>query len=307
VIRSAPIARPIPARICGNPLFHCSPAGGHDHPHYTNYASYELLDATDQVVVVGGKFGYCVEDAPCPPEIFPLYNCSYQGISVGCADEYGHALGCQYIDVTAIPNGSYTLRVTADPLDDFDESDETNNVALLPITIAKPREGDESMPGGRVLLESAPQYIAQPDPPKRLKFVANGPTPFDLPDLQHAPTSVGATLHMIDTGDPSPNYLFSLPSSGWRGLGEPAGSKGYRFRGSVQPGDCRSVVIKSSRVRATCQIVGGPFTPIAGDLELTLTTGDGAKRYCTRFGGTDLQNDAVRLRRKNAPALPCGG
>src|SRR5262245_8438619 len=37
----------MPGAICGNPAFHCSPADGHGHGHYTNYAIYQLLDANE--------------------------------------------------------------------------------------------------------------------------------------------------------------------------------------------------------------------------------------------------------------------
>ena len=37
-------------------------------------------------------------------------------------------LGCQYVDVTLVPDGAYTLRVTVDPLDRFIEVSEANNV-----------------------------------------------------------------------------------------------------------------------------------------------------------------------------------
>src|SRR5262249_51876590 len=51
-----------PLAVCGNPEFICSPAAGHNHAHYTDYARYELLDASSQAIVVGHKQGFCLLD-----------------------------------------------------------------------------------------------------------------------------------------------------------------------------------------------------------------------------------------------------
>ena len=124
-----------PLEICTNPQFICSPAEGHNHAHYNNYARYELLDPTTQAVVIGHKQGFCLEDSggTCPN---PGYTCGFQGITAGCADHYGSLLGCQYLDITGVPAGRYTLRVTVDPFQKIDELDESNNVAEVPIEIA---------------------------------------------------------------------------------------------------------------------------------------------------------------------------
>jgi hypothetical protein len=55
-----------PLEICTNPQFICSPAQGHNHAHYTNYAKYELLDSTGQALVVGHKQGFCLLDGGSP-------------------------------------------------------------------------------------------------------------------------------------------------------------------------------------------------------------------------------------------------
>ncbi len=124
-----------PLEVCGDPDFVCSPAAGHNHAHYSNYARYELLDGTGQAVVVGHKQGYCLRDTTCAA---PLYTCTNQGISAGCSDLYGANLGCQYLDITGIPSGTYVLRVTIDPFDRILELSESNNVVQQTVTIARP-------------------------------------------------------------------------------------------------------------------------------------------------------------------------
>jgi hypothetical protein len=121
-----------PLEICGNTEFMCSPAAGHDHPHYSNFARYELLDASGEAVVTGHKQGFCLLDSLCGN---PQYTCDNQGISAGCGDIYGSTLGCQYLDVTDVPSGNYVLRATLDPLDRIPEGNEANNVQSVAVTV----------------------------------------------------------------------------------------------------------------------------------------------------------------------------
>jgi hypothetical protein len=124
-----------PLAACANPNYTCSPAEGHNHPHYSNYARYELIDPGSQAVVIGHKQGFCLLDLECSSS---RYTCNYQGISAGCADVYSSDLGCQYLDVTGIAPGNYTLRVTADPFGRISELDEGDNVVTTPVTIGAP-------------------------------------------------------------------------------------------------------------------------------------------------------------------------
>lgn len=124
-----------PLEVCADRDYVCSPAEGHNHPHYANYARYELLDASRNVVVVGHKQGYCLRDTNCAA---PVYTCTNQGISAGCFDTYDYTLGCQYLDVTGVAGGSYVLRVTIDPLGKIPEASEANNVTEQAVVIARP-------------------------------------------------------------------------------------------------------------------------------------------------------------------------
>jgi len=122
-----------PLESCTDPNFICSPAQGHNHPHFQNFADYELLDGSGtQVVAVGHKQSACLRDTICPVK---KYACDNQGISAGCADVYGASLGCQYVEITGVPGGEYVLRVTLDPGGRIEETDETNNVATVRVVI----------------------------------------------------------------------------------------------------------------------------------------------------------------------------
>jgi len=80
----------------------------HQHWHYLGYADYILFDANGLRIPIGSKTGFCVFDLICPPED-SKYDCINMGISAGCGDVYDIGLPCQWIDITDIPAGDYTL------------------------------------------------------------------------------------------------------------------------------------------------------------------------------------------------------
>ncbi|XP_065184578.1 lysyl oxidase homolog 4-like [Sycon ciliatum] len=111
----------------------------HSHYHsFDNFATYDLLDGSGQHVAEGHKASFCLEDTACDAEIGRIYySCAAhrQGISLRCADIYGRDLDCQWIDITGVPDGTYTLRVGTNPNRLAAELDYTNNVAECQITL----------------------------------------------------------------------------------------------------------------------------------------------------------------------------
>ena len=83
----------------------------HNHWHYKGYAEYVLFDTDGQLIPVGFKNGFCVMDLECSDGGTAQYGCSTMGISAGCGDIYGAGLSCQWIDITTVPDGDYTMVV----------------------------------------------------------------------------------------------------------------------------------------------------------------------------------------------------
>lgn len=84
-------------------------------------------------------------------------------------------------------------------------------------------EPDELVAGRIVIIKNA----------KLAKFVATPPTgaTFDLPDDTNDPTAEGGLLEIFDNDPFRPvSADFMLPASGWKGLGNPAGSKATSTR-----------------------------------------------------------------------------
>jgi len=80
----------------------------HGHAHYQGYADYLLFDQSGSAIPVGFKNGFCVIDVGCFGGT-GQYGCSNMGISKQCYDEYGTNTTCNWIDITDVPNGTYTL------------------------------------------------------------------------------------------------------------------------------------------------------------------------------------------------------
>jgi hypothetical protein len=107
-------------------LFVWSPC--HQHHHVTGYAEYALLDGNG-VVIGGHKQAFCLQDVQQVRPGSPSrgYNCDHQGMSAGWADVYSRILPCQWIDITDLTPGTYTLRVRVNVSGALVESDLTNN------------------------------------------------------------------------------------------------------------------------------------------------------------------------------------
>ena len=134
----------------------------HGHYHIRDFSVYELLDSNG-VVVSGQKGGFCFEDS------FKYdggksngYDCANQGITSGWGDWYYKQLTGQWIDITGIPEGDYTVRVRINvgspksgstkggPI--FDEGENRYpNVVELPIHVPNPRK--------KVAVDDSPELI----------------------------------------------------------------------------------------------------------------------------------------------------
>ncbi|MBK6754926.1 MAG: hypothetical protein IPG69_15425 [Flavobacteriales bacterium] len=114
----------------------------HGHAHYEGYADYVLFDQNGTKIPVGLKNGFCVIDGGCTPGHTGQYGCSNMGITAGCYDVYGSGTTCNWIDITDVPAGTYTLVLrtnwqhTPDALGRH-ETDYSNNYAQVCVQITR--------------------------------------------------------------------------------------------------------------------------------------------------------------------------
>lgn len=123
----------------GNPLFHYHTC--HQHYHFQQFAEYRIRNSAGNIAGISFKAGFCIEDNfPVVEGANPtaIYDCAYQGMQAGWADFYGPEITCQWIDITDVPAGIYTLELEIDPANLFAESNESNNIARVTVAIDAP-------------------------------------------------------------------------------------------------------------------------------------------------------------------------
>jgi hypothetical protein len=145
---------------------------GHDHWHFLQFARFDLLDSSKQQVVKSGKQGFClvptdavdltVERAALRPwDLGRETVCGGPGVvwvrevlPAGWADTYTQAVGGQAFNITNVPNGTYFVSVTVNPLGKVHQTSTDNDVALRRIRLG-------GKPGARTVTVSPFQGISE--------------------------------------------------------------------------------------------------------------------------------------------------
>jgi hypothetical protein len=125
----------------------------HQHWHFKDFATYDLVNADHQRVRTSGKEAFCL----APTDAIDLFRpgaavnpgngdlgtaCGMESsvwvrevLSTGWGDTYTQARAGQSINITTLPNGTYWLRVTANPSNRLREASKANNVSLRRVVI----------------------------------------------------------------------------------------------------------------------------------------------------------------------------
>jgi hypothetical protein len=121
---------------------------GHEHWHFTDFASYSLLDSTRQLAVRSQKESFCLANTDAVDYTLPNANwapsntdlhtsCGWktalavrQVLDVGSGDTYSQWLPGQSFDITSLPNGTYYIEVLANPDGRLHEVSTRNNLSL---------------------------------------------------------------------------------------------------------------------------------------------------------------------------------
>ncbi|MBA3235685.1 MAG: hypothetical protein H0T59_06820 [Chloroflexi bacterium] len=130
---------------------------GHDHWHVRQVEVHQLETPDGEILGRLVKQGFCFFDTDVydgsidgSPELahWGARGCASSfdtrvrmGLSIGWGDKYPWHLVDERIDVTDVPDGIYRLREIADPNDEFEESDETNNETWVDIELSTTADG----------------------------------------------------------------------------------------------------------------------------------------------------------------------
>jgi lysyl oxidase len=139
------------------------PRKGHEHWHFTAFATYRLLDETKKVTERSGKEAFClvptdavdlhVKNAEWKPASTDLETaCGEQDalsirevLDVGWGDTYGQSLPGQSFDVTDLKSGVYYIEVLANPDKKLAESNTSNNQALRKVELGGEVGGERTL------------------------------------------------------------------------------------------------------------------------------------------------------------------
>lgn len=133
------------------------PKKGHEHWHFKQFAQYSLLDADGGEVRASRKESFCLAatdaiDITLPgarlnPYVGLASACGFSNsiwtretLPLGWGDTYFQSLPGQSFNITNVPNGTYFIRIEANPSGALYEQTTANNVELREV-ILRGREG----------------------------------------------------------------------------------------------------------------------------------------------------------------------
>jgi hypothetical protein len=137
------------------------PRDGHDHWHFKQFAGYSLLDEDGEEVLKSRKEAFCLAStdaidltlpgADLNPTVGLSTACGSESsiwtreiLPLGWGDTYFQSVPGQSFNVTDLPNGTYFIRVEANPGGLLHEQTASNNVELREI-ILKGRPGNRRL------------------------------------------------------------------------------------------------------------------------------------------------------------------
>ena len=135
---------------------------GHDHWHIQGVMLYQMW-SDDGQVRRGTKVGFCFLDSRWmfggTPSAYSEAMCgdngdlsNRMGLSVGWGDEYPANFAFQWIDITTLADGDYTVQARADEQNWYVESNEGNNCAWARVRITSTDGAVQVLSQGRTCL-----------------------------------------------------------------------------------------------------------------------------------------------------------
>jgi len=133
--------------------FNWDPRPGHEHWHFTQFATYSLLRVSTGDIIHSEKQGFCIAPtdgidlllphATWRPDSIGFYsNCGgpasiwiRETLPLGWGDTYFQSVPGQSFDITDVPNGVYQIEVVANPQHLLYETDSTNDSSFRTVVL----------------------------------------------------------------------------------------------------------------------------------------------------------------------------
>ena len=197
---------------------------GHDHWHIQGVMLYQLW-SDNGVTRRGTKVGFCFMDSyryrlsmPGAPQsqVYPEHLCgdrgdltNRMGLSVGWGDDYPATFAFQWIDITTLPAGDYTVQARADEQNWYAESNETNNCAWARVRIGAPD-------GSVAVLSSGSTCLAAPASTARVERQYGNNRYETAAAASEDAFAPGVPVAYVATGANFPDALAAGAAAGWR-------------------------------------------------------------------------------------------
>jgi hypothetical protein len=260
--------------------------------------------------------GCCPEAAYCDGDICEAGTCRVRGTvcttNVDCSRCALRQPATCLPDAmdTGCPAGTFcgsqpiTAVTTASDVDDDGVPDDQDNCPTAPNTDQADGDGDgignacdvNQYPGNAKLTFKDKSTADK----RKLVMIAKDPAIIaPLPGSAADPRTVPATLAVQRTTGSPEGMTLSVSTGTWTGLGNPAGSKGYKFSGS---GTCYKAILKPGKVlKVLCKGTGITYTLdelSQGSIAAKLSIGSGpvpAQSYCLEFAPPAVIADETGL------------
>ncbi len=198
---------------------------GHDHWHIQGVMLYQLW-ADSGLVRRGAKVGFCFLDstawrlslpgAPQLPRYF-MSSCgdtgdlqNRMGLSVGWGDHYPANFAFQWIDITGLPPGDYTVQAKADEQNWYLESNETNNCAWARVRV-------QAGNGPLSVLSSGRTCLAPPASTARVERQYGDDRYQTAAAVSEDAFAAGVPVAYVATGANFPDALAAGAAAGFKG------------------------------------------------------------------------------------------
>jgi hypothetical protein len=157
---------------------------------------------------------------------------------------------------------------------------------------------DVLMPGAITVIKDTKLFKVVAKPVAPAVFPVPTPGSGGDPLLDDGSVAVFDTTGIGVLNDP-------LSAGTWTGLGNPAGSKGYKYKNAAAPAggnEVKVIVLKATVVKIIAKDDESLNGPVSSNVGVVLSTGTTPDRYGASFGGETVKNISGFVKRKAAPA-----